>query len=166
MIVADPKSRELGRGVLGHLTAISVQHPSLIGSRGALAIANLSAQFPACADAAESCLAELGRTFKSVAKFEKTLVVGGADGCVSVFQRGKCVLAKHMFRSPVTLVSIDPSGKMAVALAKESREAKSFEIPTNGHLCEPIAIRFEENRWDDGMTIVWERGNPFSRYNG
>jgi hypothetical protein len=155
-LIMESRDKEIVRRVFEIITVVSVQHESLIGARGTRAIAMIAAQVPGIGEIAESCLAVHAEMFRNVAKFDKILLIGDEEGTISVFRRGKLVLQKQLFVCPITMISIDPNGKVAVAMAAQSRELKKFDIPTNGHFCEPVVLPNVMDCWDNGITIGWE----------
>jgi hypothetical protein len=157
-IVGETRDRNLVQSLFELVTGISIQHASLVGSRSAQMIAMLG-----FSDVAEGRLAVHSDTFRTVAKFDKTLLIDGSDGTVPIFQRNKFVLQKRLFLSPIAIVSIDPSGRIAAALSYETRELNRFDIPTNAHLKEPVVYATNMYGLSESIALRWERNEVVVR---
>jgi hypothetical protein len=155
LVIAETRDREIAREIFNCITILSLQHGPIIGSNGALAVASLASHFPAFAEVAEASLKVHDSILPTMVRYDKTIVIGGTDGILSIFQRGKILLQKKIFEGPIAMVSIDPSGRACAVLCIATKELKRFDIPRNGPLAEPVLVARDLDLSKGSVSIEW-----------
>jgi hypothetical protein len=114
-----------------------------LGSKGTLILAKIGAKNPRYADKVAREITKQQQQLRNVARVGNVTVIGISTGFVYVFRAGKKVGKWQLFNGQVSIVSINPEVRWAVAVSFDDAQMKRFDIS-----------EVKQRRWTGGPEFI------------
>jgi hypothetical protein len=147
------------------ISRVALNHFSIVGSRGTLAIAALGCEYSTFSNLTSRLLRAHISALENVACSGEVLAIGTNDGVLHLFRQGK-QYHHRIVSGPIDVVSVDPTGRYASALSYETLDVHRVEVPRNGLICLRRALRTPldgdrtaryELGWSDDARVIVKR---------